>query len=90
MGPKLLNGQLVQHYIPAGDWFAGYSLGEWSLVGCTVAPGFDFDDFEMGRRDHLLSDFPDHSLVIEKLAIDGNDSGVAPTQIDEEKAIGSF
>jgi len=75
LGHDLLHGHTVQHYIPAGDWFAGYSLGDWSLVGCTVAPGFDFADFEMGTRAGLLEVFPQHSSVIEKLTIDGLDAG---------------
>jgi predicted cupin superfamily sugar epimerase len=35
--------------VPAGHWQAARPLGEYALVGCTVAPGFDFEDFEMGR-----------------------------------------
>jgi predicted cupin superfamily sugar epimerase len=38
------------------------------LVGCTVAPGFDFADFEMAKQDELLSDYPQHSEWIRKLS----------------------
>ncbi|MFT5021060.1 MAG: putative cupin superfamily sugar epimerase, partial [Polaribacter sp.] len=41
--------------------------GSWCLVGCTVSPGFDFEDFEMPRRKLLLEQYPDHSDVITKL-----------------------
>jgi len=37
------------------------------LVGCTVAPGFDFADFEMARREELVKDYPQHRSVIERL-----------------------
>jgi predicted cupin superfamily sugar epimerase len=39
-------------------------------VGCTVAPGFDFADFEMGNRDELLAQYPQHTSVIKKLSIE--------------------
>jgi len=40
-------------------------------MGCTVAPGFDFADFEMGRRSKLLSHFPDHAGIIRRLTREG-------------------
>ncbi|EKD47027.1 MAG: hypothetical protein ACD_66C00251G0001 [uncultured bacterium] len=56
LGQDVLNGQKIQHVVPAGYWFGAYSNSgsEFSFVGCTVAPGFDFADFEIGRRDELL------------------------------------
>jgi hypothetical protein len=36
-------------------------------VGCTVAPGFDFRDFELGRRDDLLAEYPAHDALIRRL-----------------------
>lgn len=38
--------------------------GAYALVGCTVAPGFDFADFEIARRDDLLAAFPQHDAII--------------------------
>ena len=35
--------------IPAGRWQTARSLGDWSLAGCTVSPGFDFEDFSLMR-----------------------------------------
>ena len=47
LGPDLATGQRPQAVVPAGWWQTAASLGEWTLVGCTVAPGFDFSGFEM-------------------------------------------
>ncbi len=38
-----------------------------SLVGCNVYPGFEFDDFELGKRDNLLASYPEHSEMILRL-----------------------
>jgi len=59
----------VQYVVKAGMWF-GARLGpgvEFALVGCTVAPGFEFRDFELGRREELLRRFPRGRAVIESL-----------------------
>jgi predicted cupin superfamily sugar epimerase len=60
-----------QAVVPAGCWF-GSSLrhpasGSYALAGCTVAPGFDFDDFEMAKREELIAQYPQHRGVIERL-----------------------
>lgn len=47
LGPDLGMGQRPQAVVPAGAWQAARPLGDWSLVGCTVAPGFDFAGFEL-------------------------------------------
>lgn len=47
LGDDLQAGQSPQAVVPAGAWQMARSLGDWSLVGCTVAPGFDFAFFEM-------------------------------------------
>ena len=47
LGADLLAGERPQIVVPAGDWQQARSLGAWSLVGCTVAPGFVFTGFEM-------------------------------------------
>lgn len=49
LGPDLVAGQRPQVVIPRGEWQAAESLGDWTLVGCTVAPGFDFAFFEMAE-----------------------------------------
>lgn len=47
LGPDLARGQVPQILVPAGWWQTSTSLGAWTLVGCTVAPGFDFAGFEL-------------------------------------------
>ncbi|OZA11143.1 MAG: cupin [Rhodobacterales bacterium 17-64-5] len=47
LGPDLLTGDLVQKVVPKGWWQAARSTGEWSLVSCTVSPGFRFEGFEL-------------------------------------------
>lgn len=47
LGADLAAGQQPQVVIPANAWQAAVSLGDWTLVTCTVAPGFSFDRFEM-------------------------------------------
>jgi len=47
LGPDLAAGQRPQLVVPAGHWQTATSLGAWTLVGCTVAPGFRFEGFEM-------------------------------------------
>lgn len=47
LGPDIPSGQRPQGIVPAGAWQSAKSLGDWSLVGCTVAPGFDFAAFEL-------------------------------------------
>jgi uncharacterized protein len=62
-------GQVLQAAVPAGCWFASH-VADWNsfaLVGCTVAPGFDFEDFELAKRAQLLAKYPRHREVIERL-----------------------
>lgn len=47
LGPGLARGERPQLTVPAGHWQTATSLGAWSLMGCTVAPGFDFAGFEL-------------------------------------------
>jgi uncharacterized protein len=51
LGPDLKAGQRPQFVVPANWWQTCTSLGAWTLVGCTVAPGFDFAGFEMAPPD---------------------------------------
>ena len=51
LGPDLLRQQRPQLVVPAGHWQTATSLGSWTLVGCTVAPGFDFAGFELAPPD---------------------------------------
>lgn len=47
LGPNVINGERPQAVVEADVWQAAESLGDFTLVGCTVAPGFDFSAFEM-------------------------------------------
>lgn len=60
LGPGLMQGERPQHFVAANTWF-GSRLAEgdgWALVGCTVAPAFLFDHFELGQRPALLEQYP--------------------------------
>ena len=50
LGNDLANGELPQRIIPKGMWQQARTLGEWTLVGCTVSPGFEFSGFEMAPQ----------------------------------------
>jgi predicted cupin superfamily sugar epimerase len=69
LGPDIELGETLQADIPAGYWFgATVDVSEgFSLVGCTVAPGFDFADFEQAERTQLLAKFPELREIIERL-----------------------
>ena len=69
LGPDPENGESLQVAIPANHWFgaATASNATYTLAGCTVAPGFDFQDFEMAERGKLLSVFPKYEEIILKL-----------------------
>ncbi len=69
IGNNLAAGQFLQYTIPRHCWFAAKNLEEhpFSLVGCTVSPGFEFSDFELGQRQNLSVLFPQHALLIEEL-----------------------
>ncbi|MBL8924580.1 MAG: cupin domain-containing protein [Myxococcaceae bacterium] len=47
LGPALLEGERPQVVVPRGAWQAARTLGDWTLVSCTVAPGFEFKGFEL-------------------------------------------
>ncbi|MFZ2099070.1 MAG: cupin domain-containing protein [Oricola sp.] len=51
VGPNLAAGERPQLVVPANWWQTAVSLGAWTLVGCTVAPGFDFRSFELAPPD---------------------------------------
>jgi len=63
--------EVYQAVIPKGFWFAAHvkDAASFSLVGCTVAPGFDFEDFEMWKKDELIKLFPQHISIIERYSI---------------------
>ena len=50
LGPDLAAGEVPQAVVPVKAWQAAESTGDWTLVGCTVAPGFDFATFEIAPQ----------------------------------------
>ncbi len=62
-------GEVFQAVVKAGCWFGSLvdQPGTYALVGCTVAPGFDFADFELAYHEELLGLYPQHKSVIELL-----------------------
>ncbi|MGA3089869.1 MAG: cupin domain-containing protein [Terriglobales bacterium] len=69
MGSNPEAGETWQAVVRADCWFASQLDDETSfaLVGCTVAPGFDFDDFELAKRAELAVHYPQHRELINKL-----------------------
>ena len=68
IGNNIAEGQTPQLVVPGGNWFAAAvpEPDSYALVGCTVAPGFDFQDFILAKRDVLITDFPEHAEMIRK------------------------
>ncbi|MGB5943508.1 MAG: cupin domain-containing protein [Leeuwenhoekiella sp.] len=66
IGPDILNGEHPQLVVPAGCWFAAEvnQGGDFALMGCTVSPGFDFEDFQLAQREELSQMFPKHNGLI--------------------------
>ena len=70
VGRDFENGEELQAVIPFGEWFGAEvnDKGSFALVGCTVAPGFHFEDFELANCDDLEKEFPAEYDVIQKLS----------------------
>lgn len=69
LGNPLLNEQnCLQIIAPANSWFCAFltAKNSFSLLGCVVAPGFEFMDFELADRQKLIQQFPAHQVLIEK------------------------
>jgi len=66
LGPNWEQGDRFQLVVPANHWFASRMADSatYALVGCTVSPGFDFNDFEMAERESLLAAYPQHQDII--------------------------
>ncbi|MFM2138558.1 MAG: hypothetical protein RJA57_865 [Bacteroidota bacterium] len=69
LGSDPAQGHHFQYVVPAGHWFASRPAPgtDHAFVGCTVAPGFDFADFEMADRYQLLQQFPVHADLLAEL-----------------------
>lgn len=71
LGNRPSEEESFQVVVQRGCWFAAGLENEdtYALVGCTVSPGFDFEDFEMGERAKLISSYPEHKKLIEKFTL---------------------
>ncbi len=69
IGSNLSKGESFQYTVKANTWFGSRvsNNGTFSLVGCTVYPGFDFYDFELANRNDLIKLFPQHQNIITEL-----------------------
>ena len=66
LGTDLTAGERPQLMVPGGMWQALESLGDWALVGTTMAPGYREEDFELADRDALLGGWPDAEQLIRR------------------------
>jgi uncharacterized protein len=69
LGRNMEMGESFTCVIKAGSWFGSRCEVKdgFSLVGCTVAPGFDFEDFELAKQQELKTQYPQHITIIEQL-----------------------
>jgi predicted cupin superfamily sugar epimerase len=68
LGAVRLSAETPQAVVPAGVWQAAEPERDAVLCGCTVAPGFEFADFEIGSGEALAAEFPDDAALIRRLA----------------------
>ena len=71
LGNNVLENEHPQFTVPQGVWF-GAELNDknsFGLFSCNVAPGFEYADFELGKREHLIKLFTDHEKIIDELTI---------------------
>lgn len=68
LGRSIDSGEVLQFTVPHSTWFAANvsKPGAYALVGCTVSPGFDFDDFEIALRGRLIKEFPRLENIIKR------------------------
>lgn len=73
LGRDVAAGETLQCVVPHGCWFGAEPApgSAFTLTGCTVAPGFEFADFEMGARESLLAAFPAHRDLVMRLTQGG-------------------
>jgi len=69
LGPNILNGQHVQYVVQKGTWQGSRLLpgGQYALLGCTMAPGFELEDFTPGQREELCNLYPQEAELVIQL-----------------------
>lgn len=80
LGAALETGDVFQAVVPAGVWFGAELAagGDYALVSCTVSPGFDFADFELGDRSLLLQQYPQYTALVTRLTTETTQSPATP------------
>jgi uncharacterized protein len=66
LGTETTKNEKLFHAVPANKWFAAKSKGDFSLLGCTVIPGFQFSQFKMANSLELIEEFPHLSKIINR------------------------
>jgi predicted cupin superfamily sugar epimerase len=69
LGKNIGDGEIPQVIIKGGTWFGAFPKydNSYSLAGCTVTPGFDFEDFEMAVRHKMIKKYPELENIIKRL-----------------------
>lgn len=77
LGPDVLGSERVQAVVPRGVWQGSRvrAGGRWALLGTTMAPGFEFSDYEPGDRDRLIASYPEAAERIRQLTREGAPGG---------------
>ncbi len=72
LGHDIEAGRHLQCVVPGGVWMGMYlnAGGSFALMGTTVAPAFDFDDFELGNRGELIEIYPNYETIIRRLTLE--------------------
>lgn len=80
LGPDVLGAENVQFVVPRGVWQGSRVApgGSWALLGTTMAPGFEFVDYERGDRDQLSARYPEAAERIRKLTREASPGRGAP------------
>ena len=70
LGSDITGGMKLQHVVPGGVWQGSRLLkgGDYALLGATMAPGFDYQDFAKGHAEELIAKYPQHAARIRELA----------------------
>jgi uncharacterized protein len=70
LGNNLENGENIHYVVKKDTWFCAELNNKrtFALMGCTVSPGFDFEDFELGSKDKLILHYPQHKDLIERFS----------------------
>ena len=67
IGDRIEQGDVPQFVVPRDCWQGMHSTGDWTLLGTTVAPGFEYADYESGSRRELIAQYPAFADLIRKL-----------------------